>query len=46
MPSMKLYALVSPAIQMTVKANPISFGVDGKQYIAIAAGYAIFVFGL
>ena len=29
-----------------VKANPISFGVDGKQYIAIAAGYAIFVFGL
>ena len=29
-----------------VKANPIAFGVDGKQYIAIAAGYAIFVFGL
>jgi alcohol dehydrogenase (cytochrome c) len=29
-----------------IRANPISFGVDGKQYVAIAAGYAIFVFGL
>jgi len=29
-----------------VKANPIAFAIDGKQYIAIAAGYALFVFGL
>jgi len=29
-----------------VKANPISFGVDGKQYVAIAAGYSVFVLGL
>ena len=29
-----------------VKANPMSFAVDGKQYIAIAAGYALYVFGL
>jgi alcohol dehydrogenase (cytochrome c) len=29
-----------------VKANPISFGVDGKQYVAIAAGYSLYVFGL
>jgi len=28
------------------KANPVSFGVDGRQYVAIAAGYSIFVFGL
>ena len=29
-----------------VRANPMSFSVDGKQYVAIAAGYALFVFGL
>lgn len=29
-----------------VRANPMSFAVDGKQYVAIAAGYSIFVFGL
>ena len=29
-----------------VKANPIAFGVDGNEYVAIAAGYALFVFGL
>jgi len=29
-----------------VHANPMSFGVDGKQYVAIAAGYSLFVFGL
>ena len=29
-----------------IKANPISFGVDGKQYVAIAAGYSLYVFGL
>jgi alcohol dehydrogenase (cytochrome c) len=29
-----------------IAANPISFSVDGKQMIAIAAGRAIFVFGL
>ncbi|HXU83503.1 MAG TPA: PQQ-binding-like beta-propeller repeat protein, partial [Polyangia bacterium] len=27
-------------------ANPISFAVDGKQQVAIAAGQALFVFGL
>jgi alcohol dehydrogenase (cytochrome c) len=29
-----------------IRANPMSFGVDGKQYIAIAAGSALFIFGL
>ena len=29
-----------------VRANPMSFAVDGKQYVAIAAGYSVFVFGL
>jgi len=29
-----------------VRANPMSFAVDGKQYVAIAAGYSLFVFGL
>jgi alcohol dehydrogenase (cytochrome c) len=29
-----------------IRANPISFGVDGKQYVAIAAGYSLYVFGL
>jgi alcohol dehydrogenase (cytochrome c) len=27
-------------------SNPISFLIDGKQRVAIAAGHAIFVFGL
>jgi len=27
-------------------ANPISFLTDGKQHVAIAAGHALFVFGL
>ncbi len=29
-----------------IAANPISYAVDGKQYVAIAAGGGIFVFGL
>ena len=29
-----------------VRSNPMSFSVDGKQYVAIAAGYGLFVFGL
>jgi alcohol dehydrogenase (cytochrome c) len=29
-----------------ISANPISFTIDGKQCVAIAAGHAIFVFGL
>jgi len=29
-----------------IRANPMAFAVDGKQYVAIAAGYGIFVFGL
>jgi len=29
-----------------IQANPMSFAVDGKQYVAIAAGYSLFVFGL
>ena len=28
------------------RTNPISFAVDGKQYMATAAGTAVFVFGL
>jgi len=29
-----------------IRSNPMSFAVDGKQYVAIAAGSALFVFGL
>jgi alcohol dehydrogenase (cytochrome c) len=29
-----------------VRSNPVSFTIDGAQRIAIASGYAIFVFGL
>ena len=29
-----------------IRANPISFSIDGMQYVAIAAGNAMFVFGL
>jgi hypothetical protein len=29
-----------------VYAGPMAFGVDGKEYVAIAAGSAIYVFGL
>jgi glucose dehydrogenase len=29
-----------------VRSNPIAFTIDGAQRIAIASGYAIFVFGL
>jgi alcohol dehydrogenase (cytochrome c) len=29
-----------------VRSNPIAFSIDGAQRIAIASGYAIFVFGL
>ena len=29
-----------------VRGIPISFAIDGKQYVAISAGYALFVFGL
>jgi alcohol dehydrogenase (cytochrome c) len=29
-----------------IRANPVSFALDGQQYIAIAAGNAILVFGL
>ena len=30
----------------SLESNPISFLVDGQQYIAVAAGRAVFVFGL
>lgn len=29
-----------------IKANPVSFAIDGKQQVAIAAGNSLFVFGL
>src|SRR5678816_691806 len=29
-----------------IRGIPMSFGVDGKQYVAIAAGFALFVYGL
>ncbi len=29
-----------------IAANPISFGMDGKQYVAMAAGRVLYVFGL
>jgi alcohol dehydrogenase (cytochrome c) len=30
----------------SIAANPVSFALDGGQHVAIAAGHAIFVFGL
>jgi alcohol dehydrogenase (cytochrome c) len=30
----------------SVHSAPISFAVDGKQYVAIAAGSALYTFGL
>ena len=30
----------------SIRANPMGFGVDGKQYVAIAAGWTLYVFGL
>jgi alcohol dehydrogenase (cytochrome c) len=29
-----------------VRTNPMSYEIDGKQYVAMAAGYGLFVFGL
>ena len=29
-----------------IRGIPMSFAVDGKQYVAIAAGFALFVYGL
>lgn len=29
-----------------VRTNPMSFAIDGRQFVAIAAGNALFVFGL
>lgn len=29
-----------------IEANPVSFLIDGKQHVAVAAGQAVFVFGL
>jgi alcohol dehydrogenase (cytochrome c) len=29
-----------------IAANPISFAVDGKQYVAVAANRVLYVFGL
>jgi len=29
-----------------IRSGPMSFGVDGKQHVAVAGGRAIFVFGL
>lgn len=29
-----------------VRSNPISFAIDGRQYVAVSAGSALFVFGL
>ena len=30
----------------TVRTNPMSYALDGKQYIVTAAGNGVFVFGL
>ena len=30
----------------SIAAGPVSYSVKGKQYVAIAAGHAMFVFGL
>ena len=29
-----------------IRGIPVSFAIDGKQYVAIGAGFALFVFGL
>jgi alcohol dehydrogenase (cytochrome c) len=29
-----------------IKSSPISYAVDGKQYVAIASGAVLFIFGL
>ena len=29
-----------------IRANPVSFAIDGKQQVAVAAGNSLFVFGL
>ena len=29
-----------------IMASPMSYGVDGKQYVAVASQSALFVFGL
>ena len=29
-----------------ITANPISYGIDGRQYVAIAADRVVYVFGL
>jgi len=30
----------------SIRANPVSFAIDGKQQVAITAGNSLFVFGL
>jgi outer membrane protein assembly factor BamB len=30
----------------SLESNPVSFLIDGQQYIAVAAGKVVFVFGL
>ena len=30
----------------SICANPMSFGVDGKQYVVIAVGWTLYVFGV
>src|SRR5215468_1956306 len=39
-------ALWDVQLGAAIRANPMSFAVDGKQYVAIAAGSALFVLGL
>ena len=39
-------ALWDVQLGAAIRANPMSFAIDGKQYVAIAAGSALFVFGL
>ena len=39
-------AVVGLQLGGTVRGIPISYGVDGKQYVAIAAGNALFAFSL
>ncbi len=40
------YPLYLTQLDGSVRGIPVSFAVDGKQYVAIAAGFALFVYGL
>jgi alcohol dehydrogenase (cytochrome c) len=38
--------LWSFGLSQQVHASPMSYGIDGKQYLAVAAGDTVYAFGL